>query len=276
MSNRIRAELHSHSTYSDGAFEPAVVAQLCADRGVKVWSLTDHDTCLGCREAAEAAARLGIEFIAGIEVSAFADRSIHVLGYGVDPESAVLAEYSKRRLQARRDRMRRMIDKLAELGVPIEYERVAAIAGEGAIARPHLARALVEAGHVTTVQEAFDKWISNEGAAYVETPWPKVPDAIALIHEAGGVAVLAHPGIYHRDALIAGWIEAGLDGIEARHPKHTAADEARYRAMADAAGLLVTGSSDYHGPEHLSASDFGRVELEAGRLDALRAVLKAR
>lgn len=267
MTSQIRAELHSHSTYSDGVYEPAEVARLCAEHGVEVWSLTDHDTCAGCAEAARAAKELGITFIPGIEVSAFADRSIHVLGYGVDPESRVLNEYSKRRLQARRDRMKLMIDKLGELGVPIEYKRVAEIAGEGAIARPHLAKALEEAGHVASMQEAFDKWISNDGAAYVETPWPKVPDAIELIREAGGIAVLAHPGIYDRDELIGEWLEAGLAGIEAKHPKHTPEEEARYTEMARAAGVLCTASSDFHGPGQ--AAWFGTNELESDLLATL-------
>ena len=133
--------------------------------------------------------------------------------------------------------------------------------------------ALVEAGHVETMQEAFDNWLSNDGAAYVETPWPKVPDAIALIREAGGIAVLAHPAIYDRDALIPSWVEAGLAGIEVRHPKHTAADEARYQAIADEHGLLATASSDFHGPHHLSARFFGSTRLKRERFEQLEALL---
>ena len=271
MSHRIRAELHTHSTYSDGAYSPREVAQLCADAGVSIWSLTDHDTCAGCTEAQSAAQSLGLDFLAGIEISAFADRSIHVLGYGVDPEAPVLQAYSERRLQARHDRMLLMIDKLQELDVDVPFDVVQRIARPGAIARPHLAKALVEVGLVETMQEAFDQWISNDGAAYVETPWPKVPDAIALIGEAGGAAVLAHPGLYDRDELIAEWVEAGLAGIEVRHPKHDAEAEARYTAMAKEFGVFATGSSDYHGPHHMSADYFGKVELAEEWLDALRA-----
>lgn len=275
MPDLIRAELHSHSTHSDGAYSPTVVAQMCADAGVSVWSLTDHDNCGGCAEAAVAAEERGIQFIAGIEISAFADRSIHVLGYGVDSESAVLRSYSARRLQARHDRMLLMIDKLGELGVDVDFERVQRIAGQGAIARPHLARALLEAGAVDSMQEAFDNWISNDGKAYVETPWPKVPDAISLINEAGGVAILAHPGIYDRDDLIPAWVDAGLQGIEVRHPKHDADTEAHYTAMAKELGVMTTGSSDFHGPDHISADYFGHVELDREWVDLLRDAISA-
>lgn len=277
MPDLIRAELHSHSTYSDGAFAPTTVAQMCHDAGVKVWSLTDHDNCRGCAEAAEAAASFGIEFIPGIEISAFADRSIHVLGYGVDPTSEAIISYSKRRLQARHDRMLLIIDRLAELGVEVPFEVVQRIAGDGgAIARPHLAQALVEVGAVESVQEAFDRWISNDGAAYVETPWPKVPDAIALIADAGGVAVLAHPGLYDRDHLIPQWVDAGLAGIETVHPKHTAEDELRYTRIAGELGVMTTASSDYHGPDHISSQFFGAVELDTTVLDQLRGRIKRR
>ncbi len=265
----IRAELHSHSTFSDGVFDPETVALMCAEQRVAVWSLTDHDTCAGCPAAATAAADYGVRFVPGIEVSSFAGRSIHVLGYGIDPGSSLVRDFSERRLVARHDRMRTMVAKLRELGVAVELERVFEIAGEGAVARPHLAKALLEAGHVDSVDEAFDRWISDRGAAYVETTWPTVPEAIDLIARAGGVSVLAHPGIYDADHLIGEWVDAGLDGIEVRHPKHSAADRSRYEAVADAHRLLKTGSSDYHGPDHLSAQYFGDVELPSAWVEAL-------
>lgn len=270
MPELIRAELHSHSTYSDGAYEPTQLAKMCAERGVQTWALSDHDTCEGCAEAATAAAEHGIEFITGIEVSAYIDRSIHVLGYGVDPASPVLLDYSKQRLQARQDRMALMIERLRDLGVDIDVERVQRIAGKGSIGRPHLARALVEVGAVESMQDAFDNWISNNGKVYVATTWPKVPDAIDIINAAGGIAVLAHPGIYDRDEHIGDWVDAGIVGIEVRHPKHSAEDEARYTDLARRFGLLTTGSSDFHGPGHISADYFGKVELDATWLDALR------
>lgn len=269
MPNLIRAELHSHSIYSDGSYAPATLAQMCHDVGVTVWSLTDHDNCHGCAEAADAAKRLGIEFIPGIEISAFADRSIHILGYGVDPESAAIVGYSTRRLQARRERMRLMVARLNEIGVEVSFDRVVTIAGQGAINRPHLAEAMVEVGAVASIDEAFDRFIGTGGPAYIETPWPTVPDAIELIGEAGGIAVLAHPGTNDRDHLIAEWVAAGLAGIEVRHPKHSAADEERYATMASNLGVFATASSDYHGPHHISQQHFGTVEVLESIIAAL-------
>ncbi len=256
----IQAELHTHSTFSDGAFEPAELAARCAAAGVRVWALSDHDTVGGVAAAAAAAAEHDIEFLTGIEVSAYAGRSIHVLGYGYDPTNETLRSFSTRRLQARRERMEVMIDRLAELGAPVDRDHVFELAS-GAVARPHLAQALVDAGHANSRQAAFDRYIGNGRPAYVETTWPGVPEAIEMIHEAGGTAVLAHPGLYGHDKNIPLWVEAGLDGIEVRHPAHSSGDEARYVALANDLGVLKTGSSDYHGPAHDGAKYFGRVEL---------------
>lgn len=256
----VRAELHTHSTCSDGAFAPSEVAARCAATGARLWSLTDHDTVEGCAAGAAAAEEEGMTFVPGIEISAYAGRSIHVLGYGYDPDDEGLAGFSRRMLVSRRDRMRQMAERLGELGFPIEIETVFDRAS-GAVARPHLAAALVEAGHVSSKQEAFDRFIANDGPAYVAITWPSVSDAIELIHSAGGIAVLAHPGLYSRDQQIADWVDAGLDGIECRHPRHTDGDEARYVAIANELGVLKTASSDYHGPGHAGAEKFGSVEM---------------
>lgn len=272
----IRAELHSHSTFSDGAYSPEEVARLCADEGVSLWALTDHDTTAGCARAADAAVALGVEFLPGIEVSAYHGRSVHILGYGVDPESSELQAFSERRLKARVDRMRRMVERLDALGVAVGWEAVARIAGEGAMARPHLAQALVEAGHVGDRGQAFDLYLADGAPAYVATTWPSVPEAIDLIHAAGGAAVLAHPGIYGLDGAIDAWAGAGLDGIEAGHPKHTANDRERYTAHAERLGLLITASNDFHGPAHVGADGFGRLDLSVSRIVRLREVIEAR
>ena len=215
------------------------------------------------------------QFIPGIEVSAYVDRSIHVLGYGVDPDSTVLTEFSERRVAARFERMRRMVEKLDALGVSIDYDEVVAIAGEGSIARPHLARALVDAGHVEDIEEAFQRYISPGGPAYIATTWPRVPDAIDIVRQAGGAAVLAHPGIYDRDEQIPAWARLGLVGLEVRHPKHDAAAERRYAALAADLELIPTASSDFHGPDHVSANHFGDVELDGRSLDRLRDAIAA-
>lgn len=261
-----RAEVHSHSTASDGAYAPAEVARMCHEAGVTLWALTDHDNCYGCAEAAGAAQSLGITFVPGIEVSAYHGRSVHVLGYGVDPDCEVIEEYARGRIDSRTDRMHAMIERLAGLGVDVSIEQVRACAESEVLGRPHLARALLEQGSVDGLDEAFDRYLASGGPAYVATPWPTVDDAIALIHRAGGIAVLAHPGQYGIDEAIAGWVEAGLDGIEVIHPRHDQADRVRYEEIAAAHGLLKTASSDFHGDRH--GSELGEVEFPTTWLEA--------
>ncbi len=271
-----RAEIHSHSTASDGAHAPSRVAELCAEAGVTIWSLTDHDSCYGCGEAAQAAQSHGITFIPGIEVSAYADTSVHVLGYGVDPDGEVMEHYAGGRVDSRRQRMHQMIERLEEFGLSVQMNAVERIAGGGVLGRPHLARALVEAGHVPSVQQAFDDYLHTGGPAHVTMGWPSVVEAIDIIHRAGGIAVLAHPGNYGLDEAIAGWVDAGLDGIECVHPQHARADERRYERLADRLGVLKTASSDFHGnrgrhkyfghvgfPERWLAAFLGRLGVSA-------------
>jgi 3',5'-nucleoside bisphosphate phosphatase len=261
-----RAEIHSHSTASDGAYAPAEVARRCHEAGVELWALTDHDNCYGCAEAARAARSLGITFIPGIELSAYHTRSVHVLGYGVVPDADALEDYARRRVKSRVERMHKMIERLDGLGVQVSIEQVRDCADSEVLGRPHLARALLADGAVDTMEEAFDRYLANGGPAHVATKWPTVDDAIALIHRVGGIAVLAHPGQYGLDEAIPGWVEAGLDGVEVIHPRHGAGDRSRYEEIAASHGLLKTASSDFHGDRH--GSKLGEVEFPADWLDA--------
>ncbi len=259
-SPRIRAELHTHSTSSDGSHSPTALAARVHDAGARVWALTDHDTLDGCAEAQRAALALGLTFITGVELSAQLDRSIHVLGYGVRADDGPLNALLGRLRASRGSRMAQMIARLNALGVSVSLGEVAQIAQDASLTRPHLAQALVQRGDVATIQEAFDRWLGEGRPAHLLNMPLSVPDAIAAIHGAGGVAVLAHPGIYARDHAIPGWLDAGLDGIEVAHPSHSAEDEARYRALASRYGCLITASSDYHG-EHVPARKLGMVDL---------------
>lgn len=269
-----RAEIHSHSTASDGVLSPSRLAKICHERGIEIWSLTDHDNCYGCAEAKQAADELGIEFIPGIEVSAYEEGSVHVLGYGVDFEGETIESYAARRTEARGERMSAMIERLAKLGVQIDLEAVERVADGGILGRPHLARALVEAGRVSNIQQAFDRWLHTGGPAHVAVQWPSVPDAIDIIHRAGGLAVLAHPGQYGRDERIGAWVEAGLDGIEIIHPKHGKAAERRYEEIAESHGVLKTASSDFHGTGK-RMRHFGSVPFPTSWLDALLEALRS-
>jgi predicted metal-dependent phosphoesterase TrpH len=245
---------------------------MCHERGVEIWSLTDHDNCYGCKEASEAAESYGIEFIPGIEISAYHGASVHVLGYGIDYQGEVIEDYARRRVESRRERMHAMIERLDEMGVEVSIEQVDEVAGDAILGRPHLARALAAFGAVEDVQEAFNKYLHTGGPAHVTMGWPTVESAIDLIHRAGGIAVVAHPGQYNLDIAIGEWVEAGLDGIEVVHPQHNRSDRRRYRKVADDFGLLKTASSDFHGNRN-RGSHFGRVPFPVEWLDAFLAEL---
>lgn len=268
-------ELHTHSTASDGAYPPATLAEMCAEAGVRLWALTDHDNCHGCAEAARAAREHGITFVPGVEISSYAGTSVHVLGYGVEPGGSVMSDFTERRVEARRRRTRRMIERLDELGIEVRFEEVVACAEGDILGRPHLAQALVERGAVSSVDEAFDRFLHTGGPAHVMTRWPTVEEAIAIIHRAGGIAVLAHPGQYDLDEAIEGWVEAGLDGIEVEHPNHQPADRRRYEAMADRFDLLATASSDFHGNRGYGV-ELGDVTLSRARLERFLDALDVR
>ena len=268
----IRAELHSHSTCSDGEFAPDELARLMAEAGVELWSLTDHDTVAGCEEARQAAEEHGIAFLDGIEISAWAGRSVHVLGYGVDPSSEALQRFVARRTRERVERMEAMIERLKGLGVYVDLAHIREIADDAAVlTRPHLAQAIYEKGYLLHPKDAFSRYIGNDAPAYVEQTWPGVEEAIDIIHAAAGAAVLAHPAHYELDDQIPAWAEAGLDGVEVDHPSHTSSDVARYRKLAEELGLVCTVSSDFHGlSDRLYRQDLGGMVISEAWVEALK------
>ncbi|CAL9446842.1 PHP domain-containing protein [Streptomyces cellulosae] len=249
----MRIDLHTHSTASDGTDTPADLVRKAAAAGLDVVALTDHDTTRGHAEAL-AALPQGLTLVTGAELSCRLDGvSMHLLAYLFDPEEpALLAE----RELVRDDRVPRakgMIAKLNELGVPVTWEQVARIAGNGSVGRPHVASALVELGVVDSVSDAFTpEWLADGGRAYVPKHETDPFEAVRLVKNAGGVAVFAHPAAVKRgrtvpDSAIAELARAGLDGIEVDHMDHDPGTRARLRGLAGELGLLVTGSSDYHG-----------------------------
>lgn len=249
----MRIDLHTHSTASDGTDTPADLVRKAAAAGLDVVALTDHDTTRGHAEAL-AALPQGLTLVTGAELSCRLDGvSMHLLAYLFDPEEpALLAE----RELVRDDRVPRakgMIAKLNELGVPVTWEQVARIAYNGSVGRLHVASALVELGVVDSVSDAFTpEWLADGGRAYVPKHETDPFEAVRLVKNAGGVAVFAHPAAVKRgrtvpDSAIAELARAGLDGIEVDHMDHDPGTRARLRGLAGELGLLVTGSSDYHG-----------------------------
>ncbi|KQX71335.1 PHP domain-containing protein [Streptomyces sp. Root1310] len=249
----MRIDLHCHSTASDGTDTPAELVRNAGAAGLDVVALTDHDTTRGYAEAVAALPR-GLTLVTGAELSCSIDGiSMHMLAYLFDPEEpALLAERELVR-DDRVPRARAMVARLNELGVPVTWEQVARIAGEGSVGRPHVATALVELGVVPTVNDAFtEDWLSDGGRAHVEKHETDPFEAIRLVKGAGGVTVFAHPGAAKRgrtvpESVVAELAAAGLDGIEVDHMDHDAQTRARLRGLAADLGLLVTGSSDYHG-----------------------------
>ncbi|HEV8280138.1 MAG TPA: PHP domain-containing protein [Streptosporangiaceae bacterium] len=252
MSDR-RIDLHSHSTASDGTDPPAEVMRRARAAGLDVIALTDHDTLAGHDEARRALPP-GLALVPGMELSCRLDgHSVHLLAYHVDPAHAGLAEQLHAITTDRLRRARDMVDKLRELGVDITWEQVAAIAGDGVVARPHIARAMVAAGAIARPDQAFTpEWIGPGGRAYVTRYALDPEDAIRLVSSAGGVSVLAHPGAPQGgwvigDEAVARLATAGLAGLEVAHPDHDDAERIRLAALAATLGLVSSGGSDDHG-----------------------------
>jgi predicted metal-dependent phosphoesterase TrpH len=249
-------DLHAHTTRSDGTLAPAAVARLAAERGLEGLAITDHDTFAGLDEGATAAAAAGLAFVPGIEFSAeFDGASLHILGYWVDAANDAVRQELKRLTDTRFRRGEMMIEKLRELGYEISFERVRKIAGGETIARPHVATAMVESGIVATEKEAFDRFISDDGIAYVPKHALAPPDALDLIRAAGGACVLAHPGMWKGqgavpDELIEQMAAGGMAGLEVDHPDHDPEQRERYRALAERLDLVPTGASDCHGERY--------------------------
>jgi 3',5'-nucleoside bisphosphate phosphatase len=247
-------DLHTHSTFSDGTLDPEQVVALAGERGLAGIALTDHDTTAGVPRAQAAAGSGGLDVLVGCELSAEHDGSpVHVLGYAFDPDEPAFAARRAWIRDGRVGRARRMVERLRDLGVEVDFERVRELAGAGAVGRPHVAMALVEAGVVPDVQAAFGPdWIGAGGRAYVAKPAVTPVEAVELIRGAGGAAVLAHPGLHAGagavpEPVIREMAAAGLDGLEADHPDHPPAARARWRTLAAALGLEATGASDCHG-----------------------------
>ncbi|KPI26239.1 PHP domain protein [Actinobacteria bacterium OK074] len=249
----MRIDLHAHSTASDGTDTPAELVRNAAAAGLDVVALTDHDTTRGYAEAITALPA-GLTLVPGAELSCRIDGvSMHMLAYLFDPEEpALLAERELVR-DDRVPRARGMVAKLQELGVPVTWEQIARIAGDGSVGRPHVATALVELGVVPTVSDAFtEEWLADGGRAFVEKHETDPFEAVRLVKAAGGVTVFAHPAAAKRgrtvpESAIAELAAAGLDGIEADHMDHDPDVRTHLRGLAKELGLLATGSSDYHG-----------------------------
>ena len=242
------ADLHLHTHFSDGTFSPEELAGHAQRLGFAALALTDHDSVEGSARMAAACGAAGIEFITGTELTAeFNDTELHILGYFVDPQNQKLLVEITKFQSVRQDRIREMVARLNQMNIRLEVESVFALANCKSPGRPHVARALVKAGLVQNLDEAFERFLKKNRPAWVPKAKMSALEGIELIHQAGGLAVMAHPGLNRTDEIIPALVDAGLDGIECFHTKHSAALSARYLEIAAKFNLLVTGGSDCHG-----------------------------
>ena len=240
-------DLHTHSTASDGTLPPERVIEAAEGCGLKALALTDHDTIAGIPAAREAGERLGIRVIAGVELSAFEnDHEVHVLALHLSHFETLEKRLLELRAQ-RFTRAERIVERLNALGIPVTLDEVLLQAAGGAIGRPHVARALIARGVVHDFREAFMRYLGGNGSAFVPKEKLSIEDAIAIAHEAGALAIWAHPGDLGRRERLEPLIAAGLDGIEIRHPSHSGEDMKRLQALTDFFGLVPSGGSDWHG-----------------------------
>ena len=266
-------DLHCHSTASDGHFPPADVVRRAQAAGLVAIALTDHDTTDGVPDAQRAGAALGVDVVGGCEFSVQAPwGELHVLGYFLPPGDPVVEVFLERARAGRRRRGEQMVARLQQVGVPVDIAAVERHAAGGALCRPHVARALVDAGASADVGDAFDRWIGRGRPAYVEKVLPCFGEVAALVHGAGGVAVAAHLGDRASEGQVRQFVDAGLDGIEVRHPSHSPAVERRLLGIAQRLGIAITGGSDWHGETEVGRSHapLGGLQVPAEWLERLQ------
>lgn len=246
------ADLHTHSTASDGQYSPAALVRLAKDRGIETLALTDHDTLDGLDEAVSAGKQTGVQVLRGIELSAREYRGLHILGYCISPGAPGLQKLCEEMKQGRNERKYRIIEFLREKGVEISLAEVEELAGGGIIARPHFARVMVRRGYVKTTGEAFDRYLDTAEYKRIERKKPDARTCVEAIRGAGGKVSLAHPyqtGLAGDalDGLVRELAGYGLDAIECYYPRHTPRQQEFYLSLAQKYGLHVTGGSDFHG-----------------------------
>lgn len=246
----MRADLHVHTTASDGTLTPTQVVELAQERHVDVLAVADHDSVEGLGQAAQAARAAGITLVPAVELSAVADGiDVHVLAYFVDPGDPLLLDRLSELRASRGRRAEAMVAALADAGYPVTIQDVLALSDGGAVGRSHVARALVASGAAQSISDAFRRLIGRGRPYYVAKDSRSPREVVGIVRDLRAIPVLAHPGVTHADPLIDELVAAGILGIEAYHADHSPADRERYAALAARLGLLVTGGTDYHGPD---------------------------
>lgn len=259
------ADLHIHTTASDGTDGPEEVVCRAKILGLKAIAVTDHDTVDGVEPALAAGRLSDIEVVTGVELGAqYLGKELHLLGYSIDTDNHILKDKLSFLIGERKSRIFKMVQKVQNLGIPVSCEEVLAVSRSGSVGRPHLATVLIKAGVVNNITEAFNKYIGFGCPAYVPRYKLHPVEAINIINKAGGVSVLAHPGQNNAHELLDMLMNAGLAGLEVYHPAHSREQEYFYFSLAREHGLIITGGSDYHGHGHKTGNHLGSVTVPYG------------
>lgn len=269
-----KIDLHLHTNLSDGAYSPSEVVQKAYNAGLSVIALTDHDNLNGLQEAQTAGKDLGIEVIAGVEISTdLDDKEIHLLAYFIDTENEELQKYLSFFRDERFHRAKRMVQKLKKLGLSITIEDVLNKAKNSAIGRPHIAYAMVDLGLIDNYFEAFEKYIGDNGPAFERKIHVSPQSALKLISDSGGLSFIAHPG-YMKENILITLIKAGIDGLEVIHPSHNENQINFYRGIVNQYCLLETGGSDFHGGKKGDDENLGKYTISQNHLEAMKNMLQ--
>ncbi|AGB40942.1 putative metal-dependent phosphoesterase, PHP family [Halobacteroides halobius DSM 5150] len=266
-------DLHLHTTASDGSFTPTELVTKAKELGFSAIAITDHDTVDGLEEGAKVAREKGIEFVPGIELNTdYQDAEVHVLGYYIDYQQQSLKDKLATLKEARFNRIKKMVNKLNNLGLEIQFKEVTNLADQAALGRVHLAKVMLNKGYVKEWEEAFDQYIGRSAPAYVKRKKLTPFQAIDLIKKAGGIPIIAHPGLVSRQDLLSELVAAGAKGLEAYHTEHNQEEINHYLQLAKEKNLLITGGSDCHGPTRKTGMLLGEIKAPYSLLEKLKEV----
>jgi predicted metal-dependent phosphoesterase TrpH len=272
-----KADLHIHTTCSDGKMSPVEVVQIAKEKKLHSFSITDHDTYKGYFEALETANALDIELIPGVEItSTIGDKEAHILAYYFDPDTSYLEDFLKEQKLARKERIKGIIKTVQKSGLQVDYDEVWAEANGANIGRPHLARVLTQKGYVSSPKEAFIRYLSNQKLGAIDSNYPDYRTVIEIIKNVGGASIVAHPGRLYNEDEIQQFIAAGIDGLECIHPSHNYKLQKHFTELCTTHSLLMTGGSDTHEPKDAGYMNLGVVTIAYKHIEKMKKMTQQR
>ena len=272
-----KADLHIHTTASDGNSTPTEIVKLASEQKLDVISITDHDSIAGLEEAMDAAEKLGIEVSPGTEITAlYEEREAHLLAYGFDTDNTDFNKLMMGHRKARVERGKWILDKLSREGLDLDMDEVRAEANGSNIGRPHIAAVLISKGYVASFKEAFIRYLSNQQLGIIPSDYFSLEDVIETVKAAGGATVIAHPGQMYSEDELEELVKAGIDGIEVVHPSHNYELQKKMEAFADRHNLLSTGGSDFHGQSQEYQKYFGVITISTEKVNRMKRMINQR